>query len=140
MDAGDDIENGSISSSMDTLMGIPIFPLMLQGQPTKALFDTGAHLSYINPEVVEGQAPSGQRNDFYPFVGQFVAPTYRILTALDNAPLDIEYGILPDCLQMMLGAAMNMSHTSAVIGTQLLEYFDCTVSWTNCRISWSRVS
>ncbi len=74
MDVGDDIQHSPILSEMDTLMGIPVFPLTIQGQRTKAIFDTGAHLSYIAPELVEAIAPSGERNDFYPLVGQFVAP------------------------------------------------------------------
>lgn len=138
MDAGNDLEDGPHSSEMDILMGIPIFPLTIQGRQTKALFDTGAHLSYINPELVDGQASSGQRKDFYPMVGQFVAPTYLVPTALDDKPLDIDYGILPDSLQMMLGTAMSMSDSAAVIGTQILEHFDCTISWARNKISWRR--
>lgn len=138
MDVGDDILHGPILSDMDTLMGIPVFPLTIQGQTTKALFDTGAHLSYIAPKIVEGLTPSGERNDFYPQVGQFVAPTYRVPTALDEITLDIEYGILPDSLQMMLGMAMNMADATAVIGTQLLDHFDCTIAWTHQKMSWQK--
>ena len=138
MDAGNDLEDGPLCSKMDDLMGIPVFPLTIDRRPTKALFDTGAHLAYIDPDFVEGQTPSGQRNDFYPMVGQFVAPTYRVPTALDNTSLDIEYGILPDSLQSMLGMAMSMSGSTAVIGTQLLEHFDCTISWARHKISWRR--
>lgn len=138
LDIGDDISDYPTSTELDTLMGIPVFPVTLRGRPTKAIFDTGAHLSYIDPVLVQGEYPVGQRNDFYPFVGQFTTPTYRIATALDNAPLEIEYGTLPDSLQLMLGMAMNMSDSSAVIGTQLLDAFDFTISWTRNRISWQR--
>jgi hypothetical protein len=79
---------------------------------------------------------SGQRADFYPFVGHFTAPTYVIPTALDHTQQDIEYGILPDPLQRMLGIAMTMSGSLAVVGTQLLEVFDCTISWNRNTISW----
>lgn len=138
LDVGDDIPDGPISAELETLMGIPVFPLTIRGRPTKAFFDTGAHLSYIDPELVERESPTGQQNDFYPFVGQFTAPTYRITTALDHESLEIEYGTLPDSLQTMLGMAMEESDSSAVIGTQLLETFDCTISWTRNRISWQR--
>ncbi|MBK9138553.1 MAG: hypothetical protein IPM17_07305 [Verrucomicrobia bacterium] len=138
MDVGDDIPESPISAELSTLMGTPIFPLCLQGRPSKALFDTGAHLSYIDPDLVAGTVPVGERDDFYPFIGHFTAPIYRIPTALDDYPLEIEYGTLPESLQMMLGMAMRMSNSSAVIGTQLLEVFDCTISWTRRRISWRR--
>lgn len=138
VDVGDDLEEGPLSSEMESFMGIPVFPLEIQGRATRALFDTGAHLSYIDPDLVEGQVPSGQRNDFYPTVGQFVAPTYRVPTALDSTAIEIDYGILPDSLQMMLGMAMSLSESSAVVGTQLLEHFDCTLSWHRQTISWRR--
>lgn len=138
LDEGDDIPDGPLLSKLETLMGIPVFPLVLAGRSTKALFDTGAHLSYIDPGLVHGQTPSGERDDFYPFVGHFKAPTFVVATALDPTPMDIEYGILPNSLQMMLGMAMTMSDSSAVVGTQILESFDCTISWKRETISWRR--
>lgn len=137
-DVGDDIAGGMISMPLETFMGLPIFPLKLGGNPAKAFFDTGAHLSYINPGLVKNEGSTGQRNDFHPFGGHFVAPTYKVSTALDNDPLDIEYGILPDNLQMVLGSIMNQSDCTAVIGTQLLETFDCTIAWSQKIISWQR--
>lgn len=138
MDVGDDIPESPTSADLSTLMGLPIFPLSLQGRPTRAFFDTGAHLSYIDPDFVKDKSPVGERDDFYPFVGHFTAPIYRISTALDDSPVEIEYGTLPESLQLMLGMAMRMSNSSAVIGTQLLEVFDCTISWTRRKISWQR--
>ncbi len=138
MDAGNDIEDGSLSSDMDALEGIPVFPLILQDRSVKAFFDTGAHLSYINPDLVQGQTSSGQSNDFHPINGQFVTSTYRVQTALDETPLDIDYGILPDALQRTFGMMMRGKRIEAIIGTQILEHFDCTISWSRKKISWKR--
>lgn len=139
LDFGDDIPDGPLVSELTSVTGIPIFPVRIRGNSTRAIFDTGAHLSYIKPELVAGQEPSGRRSDFYPIVGQFVAPTYIVPMALDNSPMDMEFGILPDSLQMMLGLIMTMTGSSAVIGTQLLDFFDCTIAWGRNRISWGRV-
>lgn len=138
MDVGDDLPLNPIQSEMELLMGIPVFPLTIQGQPAKAIFDTGAHLSYISPKLVKGQTPIGERNDFYPLIGRFVVPIYRVPTALNDMTFDIEYGIFPDSLQKMFDMGMNMSEFSAVIGTQILEHFDCTLTWAQKRISWKR--
>ncbi len=138
MDIGEDIPDYPICRRLETLMGLPVFPVRLHGEQTKAIFDTGAHLSYIAPERVSGQNPTGQRDDFYPFVGRFTVNTYAVPTTLDETPLDMEYGILPDAVQTLLGVAFTMARASAVIGTQLLEFFDCTISWTRGTISWRR--
>lgn len=138
MEVGEHIQHSPVVSKMDALMGIPVFPLMIQGLRTKALFDTGAHLSYITPKLVDGLISLGQRHDFHPLAGQFVVPTYRVATALDEITLDIEYGVLSGSLSEMLERTMAMSDSLAVIGTQILDYFDCTISWTQQQISWKR--
>jgi hypothetical protein len=138
IDLGDNIPDFGNSHELTTLQGIPVFPVVIHEQSTKALFDTGAHLSYIDPNLVAGQESTGARDDFYPFTGPFTAETHIVKTALDETPLDIEYGILPASLQQTLGMAMNISNSSAVIGTQLLDFYDCTISWSRKAISWER--
>lgn len=138
IDIGDNIADGSISLKFTPLLGIPVFPITLECRSTNVIFDTGAHLSYINPELVYGQIPSGQREDFHPFAGKYTVPTYFVSTVLDDSPINIEYGILPNNLQGMMDMVMNRTDSSAVIGTQLLEFFDCTLSWKRNIISFTR--
>ena len=139
MDIGEDIPDGDVPSPMETFKNLPVFPLSLQGNRTKAFFDTGAHLSYIDPERVAGMPPSGQRDDFSPYIGQFTTDIYTVPTSLDHTPLDIEYGIMPDTLKQMFGWVFAATNASAVIGTQMLEHFDCTISWPRNTISWTRI-
>jgi len=138
LDIGDQLPDGQITSNLRIFMGIPIFSVCLRGNNMSAIFDTGAHLSYIDPQLVSGEVPLGECDDFYPFVGRFTTPTYLVSTALDENPIDVEYGILPDALQVMLGMVLLLSGSSAVIGPQLLNHFDCTVSWARETISWTR--
>ena len=137
IDIGDDIQDGAIASRMETLQGSPIFPLGIGAIDTNAIFDTGAHLSYIRPALVEGIAQTGEKADFHPFNGHFTAPTYKVNSRLSNHDFDLEYGILPGLLLQALNMAFLISGSSAVIGTQLLEHFDCTISWKRKMISWS---
>jgi len=137
IDFGDDIPSGKAAGPLSSLMGIPVFALELQGKgAAKAIFDTGAHLSYIDSALVADRPQFGTRDDFYPMVGHFTVPTYLVPTNIGGLSLEIEYGVLPVELQAMLGMAMVMSGTSAVVGTQILEFFDCTIFWDEGLIFW----
>ena len=137
IDIGDDTPDGSIVDDMESMMGCPIIPLRIAGESIKALFDTGAHLSYISPALIAGLPQTGQKADFHPFNGHFTSPTYTVETALGGKAFTMEYGILSGELGAAVDLTLNMTNTSAVIGTQLLEHFDCTLDWKEGRISWS---
>jgi hypothetical protein len=138
IDIGDDTPDGVTVDRMDSMMGCPVFPLRIGNRDTKAIFDTGAHLSYISPALIAGIPQSGEKEDFHPINGHFTAPTYNVETALGGKNFAMVYGTLPGMLGMSTDMAMSMSGSSAVIGTQLLEYFDCTLSWKESTISWSQ--
>ena len=138
IDVGDDTPDGVTVDRMDSMMGCPVFPLRIGKRDTKAIFDTGAHLSYISPALIAGIPQSGEKEDFHPINGHFTAPTYNVETALCGKNFSMVYGTLPGMLGMSTDMAMSMSGSSAVIGTQLLEYFDCTLSWKESTISWSQ--
>ena len=137
IDIGDDTPDGTTVDEMESIMGCPIFPLRIASNSTKALFDTGAHLSYISPSLIAGMEQSGEKADFHPFNGHFISPTYAVETALGGKTFAMEYGTLPGKLGADVEMTLNMTNTSAVIGTQLLEQFDCTLSWKEGKISWS---
>jgi hypothetical protein len=137
LDFGDDIPDGTVTDKMDTLQGCPVFPLRIGDTQTKAIFDTGAHLSYISPELVAGKTPSGEKADFHPFNGHFTTKTWMIETNVAHQTINMEYGILPPELQKEVSIAMHLSNSSAIIGTELLQKFDCTLSWKKGTISWS---
>ena len=138
IDIGKDTPDGVTVDRMDSMMGCPVFPLRIGNRDTKAIFDTGAHLSYISPALIAGIPQSGEKEDFHPINGHFTAPTYNVETALGGKNFTMVYGTLPGILGMSTDMAMSMSGSSAVIGTQLLEYFDCTLSWKESTISWSQ--
>lgn len=140
LDIGEDILDGSICNTLEMSHGYPLFPLRLWDKPAKALLDTGAKLSYIDPAHVTGQAPAGQQEDFYPYVGRFTTDIYTVPTFLDGTSVVIEYGVMPHALALLLGAALQITQASAVVGTQLLQHYDCTISWPRKTISWTRVA
>lgn len=136
IDIGDDTPDGDTVDKMESMSGCPIFPLRIAGNHTKALFDTGAHLSYISPALVADMAQAGQKADFHPFNGHFTSPTYTVETALGGQALTMEYGTLSGELGAAVDMTLNMTNTTAVIGTELLKHFDCTLDWKERWISW----
>ena len=136
IDIGDDTPDGDTADHMETMMGCPVFPLRIGSHTTNAIFDTGAHLSYITPSLVAGVLQIGEKEDFHPINGHFRAPTYNVETTLGDKTFLMEYGTLSGILGMSTEMAMEMTNSSAVIGTQLLEHFDCTLSWKERIISW----
>lgn len=139
IDIGDDTPDGDTVDEMESMSGCPIFPLRIAGNNTKALFDTGAHLSYISQSLVAGMTQTGQKADFHPFKGHFTSPTYTIETALGGKAFAMEYGTLSGELGAAVDMTLNMTNTTAVIGTELLQHFDCTLDWKERRISWSLI-
>jgi hypothetical protein len=134
----DSFPSGGTNERFTHLAGTPTFPVSIAGMPTRALFDTGAHLSYIDPLLVAGMEPIGEREDFHPLNGKFTAEVFRVGTDIDGHGELIEYGVLPGMVGMMTSMAMDTAGASAVIGTPLLRFFDVTVSWRDGIISWSR--
>ncbi|MBN2567905.1 MAG: hypothetical protein JXB42_00595 [Deltaproteobacteria bacterium] len=78
-----------VSIPVDNFMGIPIMDVSVNGSHIRAFFDTGAHLSYINPEFFDGIAPAGQMEDFYPGVGRFTTDTFKLETLIGGEELNL---------------------------------------------------
>jgi hypothetical protein len=136
IDIGEDVPDFPFHESFTPFYGTPVFSVGLGGREARALFDTGAHLSYIDLALVAGVEATGEKADFHPLGGHYVAPTYMVGTTLGGSVHDLEYGVLSGTVARMTAMAMADSGTSAIIGTGLFEHFDCTVSWERGTVSW----
>lgn len=136
LEFADDFPDRETVDKMETLGGIPVFPVRLGDVATRAIFDTGAHLSYIDPKLVSAIATIGQKEDFHPLNGRFTVPVFSVSTTLAGHARDLEYGVLPGALEVMTSMVRAMTGSSAVIGTAILEHFDVTISWRQGTISW----
>jgi hypothetical protein len=108
----------------ENFMGIPIVQVNIQDNTINAFFDTGAQLSYIDPELTNNYSSTGEKNDFYPGVGRFKTNTFDIPTTIGDEIISIEYGVLPELLQMTL----MMADTQGILGSELLNYFGYILS------------
>lgn len=109
---------------LDVFMGIPILEVSINETLVKAFLDTGAQLSYIDPDFVSEMKSIGQKEDFYPGIGRFTTETYELTTTLGDKTFSMKYGVLPELLQMTL----MMAGTRGIIGTKILDHFECMLS------------
>jgi hypothetical protein len=113
-----------ISISIDEFMGIPILEVFVNGSQIRAFLDTGACLSYIDPELSEGMVPTGKMEDFYPGIGRFTTDIFELDTVIGGESFNLLYGHLPPLLQMTL----MMANTQGIIGTELFKSYTCSLS------------
>lgn len=110
--------------SIDDFMGIPIVTVKIAGESVRAFFDTGAKLSYLDPDLASGFPQVGEEQDFYPGLGKFVTRTHRVDFKFGNFAVPLTCGILPELLQMTL----MMADTRGIVGTEFLKSFDICLS------------
>ena len=66
------------------------------------IIDTGAQLSYINPEHIQGQPSIGQRDDFHPIMGRYQVTVYDINIHLAGVDLQAQCGASPALVQQLI--------------------------------------
>lgn len=110
---------------VDFFMDIPIVAVCLQGKRLRMFLDTGAKLSYLNPDILTAYSTHGEVRDFYPGVGSFDTKTHLVPLEICDRKVSIECGVLPTLLQMTLMAA----ETDGILGTAVLSAFSVQVSW-----------
>lgn len=102
---------------LDRFMGIPIVEAKVGGDIVRMFFDTGAKLSYLDPDRTNTFQSVGTESDFYPGVGDFVTNAYDIPIVLATENIVLRVGNLPELLQMTL----MMADTSGILGTAILQ-------------------
>jgi hypothetical protein len=126
-----------IQKTMGNFMNQCIFfPVVINGIETNAIFDTGAPLSYINPDFIKSQTPIGTREDFHVLVGRYESPIYNCTVHIGDEANNLTFGVVPPKLQPMMYLTMKMLRCDAVIGTELLQYYNCALLWDQKKILW----
>ena len=114
------IEHKGARVPLDFFMNIPIVLLYVDGTNLRAFLDTGAKLSYLNPDLTAGHNLLGRTSDFYPGIGQFDTDIYEVPVMLANHPFTVIAGHLPTLLQMPLMRA----NTQGILGNDIFKYFN----------------
>lgn len=112
------------SVTINQYMGIPIIKVAVSGQTIAMFFDTGAKLSYLDPEISRDYPKDGSAEDFYPGIGKFYTDTYQVPIYIGTEEIMLRVGTLPPLLNMSLMQAA----TSGILGTAILERYTICIA------------
>ena len=113
-------------SEIELVSNIPIFNIYVNNTKNKVYLDTGAKLSYIKKELLNGAQVIGEEEDFYPGYGRFKTPTYKLTINTDTVlgyisekkNINLTFGILPKSLE----ALYSIADANAIIGNDIFSW------------------
>lgn len=120
---------------IDEYKGIPIIAVTVGGRQIRVFFDTGAPLSYIEPELTENTPVSGTRDHFYAGTGRVTADVYRLDVGIGGETVNLAFGHVPEKLQLILV----MAGAQGIIGTELLATHKIALSTSRKKIRLVRL-
>ena len=103
---------------LESVTGVPLLECEVGGQPVKMFFDTGAPLSYLSEECVQGCTAMGQQEDFHPLFGRFEVSTYAVLLSAWGQEMTIRAGRMPPIME----AALGFGGADGILGTEVLKH------------------
>ena len=115
---------GDVVIPVQDYLGIPVLCVKIGDRVRRMFFDTGAPLSYLLPEDLQGTEPDGRYEDFYPLLGNFQTEVYTRDVHLGGLFCVLKFGELPEELHPLLQAG----NVQGVIGTELLKHFAINLS------------
>ena len=116
-------EDGFVALSTDSFIGVPVVTISVNGHDVKAFVDTGAKISYLNPDLLAGLPVEETVHDFYPGVGEFDVDVSSASCVLNGLLLKARFGRLPTLLQMTL----MMGGVNGILGHDLLDAYDVRI-------------
>jgi len=93
---------GAVQLALDLRYAIPEVAIRHGEAAAAAFLDTGAPVSYAAPVAVRGRQPDSSETDFYPPVGPFTTPLYRLDISVGGRPFSGRFGVLPAQLASVL--------------------------------------
>jgi hypothetical protein len=117
---------------IDLVMGVPVVTGRSSRGRVRAVIDSGASLSYVPADVVQGLTPIGKRSDFYPGFGEFETDVWRVRAEIGGRRLTISAGILPPMLQVMFG--MILGADGWIVGSDFFRNRVMVIDYPNSRI------
>jgi hypothetical protein len=105
-------------SAFESLQGVPLLECEVNGEPARMLFDTGAPLSYLGEETVQGCTALGEVEDFHPLFGRFQVPTFSVPVTAWGQAMTLRAGQMP----MLLEMALTLGGADGILGTEVLKH------------------
>jgi hypothetical protein len=98
-------------------LGVPLIDVLGPDGLVRCVFDTGAPLSYVPGAVAKRHDVVGEREDFFPGLGEFSTSVYRVPMMIGKSALPLECGVLTPLLQMALSLRCPSGY---IVGWQIL--------------------
>jgi hypothetical protein len=117
---------------IELVMGVPAVTGRSSRRRVRAVIDSGASLSYVPSDVVQGRTPIGKRSDFYPGFGEFETDVWRVRAEIGGRRITISAGILPPMLQMMFGLILGAD--GWIVGSDFFRNRVMVIDYPNGRI------
>jgi hypothetical protein len=102
----------------ETVQGVPLIWCETMGKPVRMFFDTGAPLSYVSEEYLQGSPSLGTLEDFHPLMGRFTVTTHALEVCAWGRPMRIRAGRMPPLLE----AALGLADVQGILGTEVLRH------------------
>ena len=110
-----EIQDGPV---VESVQGVPLVSVEIGGEAVPMFFDTGAPLSYLSEERVQGCTALGDVDDFHPLLGRFRVSTHAVEMRAWGQTLKIRAGRMP----MMLEMALALGGAAGILGTEVLDH------------------
>ena len=101
---------------IDQFMSVPTINVNIDGRAIDCLFDTGAHINYINSSMTKGKKPIETVRDFNPIIGEFETNLYDLDVVLRDINKTLKFGNLPGSAETVISSNVN-----GIIGMNLFE-------------------
>ena len=95
-------DSSFIDLETESFMGIPVVKMNVNKRSVRMFVDSGAKVSYLNPELLADFPIEETLHDFYPGIGEFDVGVSTVWCDLKNWPFQARFGRLPPLLQMTL--------------------------------------
>lgn len=123
---------GGESVTIDSFMGIPIVEIEVRGEKIRVFLDTGAHVSYLLGDRVAGLESDGEVEDFYPTIGTFTTPCYKLEPAFEGHPFGATFGVLPRQIEPLL----HQGQVKGIIGMDFFNSFKVGLDMRNSQLTY----
>lgn len=108
-------------------MGFPVFRAVCRGRVVRLVLDTGARISYLTHKLTSDETAIAEREDFSPFVGQYITPIYNVDVDLEGEIIPMHMGNLP----MVMDNALSCTGIEGVVGYDLFRNCKVEIDFPN---------
>jgi hypothetical protein len=117
--------------------GVPITPVSIFNQDMRLFFATGSRRTYFKQNWLQDLKPSGKTADYYPGLGVFETPLFKVTVWVAGYDVELVVGVPPAPLLSML----DQTNSQGILGVDVLQGFEvCLAPRRRESIWWKRGS